>query len=148
MRCIGKGLFVIFFFLIISSGCATKETLKGTADEDLLRQRIAAYWNYRIAAELEKCYEYEYPITRKMQNLVSYIQSFNTGALEWQSFDIKKISIEEDIARVNLSLKVRVKLPRITVSEPDANVTDLWVRHEGQWYHVLNRFRDKVLPKH
>jgi hypothetical protein len=134
--------------LIISSGCATKDTLKGTADEELLRERVAAYWNYRIASELEKCYEYEYPLTRKMQNLVNYIQSFDTGALQWQRFDIKKISIEEDIARVDLSLKVRVKLPRITVSEPDANVTDLWVRHEGQWYHVLNRFRDKVLPKH
>ena len=148
MRCIGSGLCIIFFFLIISLGCATKDTLKGTADEELLRERVAAYWNYRIASELDKCYEYEYPLTRKMQNLVNYIQSFDTGAFQWQRFDIKKISIEEDIARVDLSLKVRVKLPRITVSEPDANVTDLWVRHEGQWYHVLNRFRDKVLPKH
>jgi hypothetical protein len=148
MKCIRTGHHLIIFFLIIFSGCAIKSATKNLSDEEVLRERVTAYWSYRIGAELDKCYEYEYPLIRKMQNLVSYIQSFDTATLKWKSFAIKKISMEEDTARVDLALKVRVKLPGITVSEPDAAVTDLWVRHEGQWYHVLNRFREKVLPKH
>ena len=148
MKCIRTGRHFVIFFLIIFSGCAIKSATKNLSDEEVLRERVTAYWNYRVNLELEKSYEYEYPLTRKMQNLVSYIQSFNVGAVQWKSFDIKKISMEEDTAHVDLALKARLRLPGIRVSEPETVVTDQWARYEGQWYHVLNRFREKVLPKH
>lgn len=129
----------IIFFLIIFSGCVTKEAIKDVSDEEVLRERVMAYWNHKIKQEFDKSYEYEEPFYRKKVNLVKYIKGFRTDLLRWQAAEIREMDVKGDEAIVKLGLKIDVKIPRIKRLESDSLVTEKWVRVEGIWYHVPER---------
>src|ERR1700690_3299340 len=78
---------VVFFSLIIFSGCSIKEAVKNVPDEDILRERVMAYWGYKINEEFDKAYEFEYPLYRKTENAVNYIRHFNPN-FHWRKCEI------------------------------------------------------------
>jgi hypothetical protein len=128
---------IVIFLLIILSGCATKEALKNVSDEDILRQRVMAYWNYRIQEELNKSYEMEDPLYRKKSTLVNYIKNIYTNVVKWKSFNISYINIEEEMADVGLEITANMNLPGIpSGKEIHAPIKDRWVKSDGVWYHL------------
>ncbi len=136
-----KNLCIVFFCLIILSGCATKNAVKKVTGEDILRTRVTEFWEHRIKLELDKCYSYEYPLLRKKTNIVDYIKSFNTGFAVWKGYIIKDIKfIDEENADVNMDIKSSVKIPGTKQFEQDSDVTERWIKLEGTWYHVPKRF--------
>lgn len=132
----GTCLFITFFCLIISQGCGTKEAVKSQTDEDFLRQRVTAYWDYKIKQEFDKTYDFEVPVYRKKVNLVNYIRSFRTNIVKWIQVRIEHIKIEDSAAMLDLTLRVRVKLPEVKAHESDSLIKEKWVKVEGIWYHV------------
>jgi hypothetical protein len=122
--------------LVISSGCAPKETVKEKTDEEALRERVMAYWDYKIKGEFDKSYEYEDPLFRKKTGLVSYIRSFRPEVVKWKSVRIEKIAKEDDLATINLNVRTKVTLPQIKGVENNSEIKDKWVRVDGIWYHV------------
>lgn len=133
----------IFFFLIIFSGCVTKEGIKkteeGVLEEAALRERVMAYWGYKIKQEFDKSYEYEDPFYRKTVNLVKYIKGFRTDVLRWKAAEIREMDIKGDKAVIKMGLKIDVKVPGVKRLERDSLITEEWVRVEGIWYHVPER---------
>jgi hypothetical protein len=133
------GFFVIFF-LLISTGCATKEALKSASDEEALKTRVMAYWNLKIKGEFEKSYEYEDPFYRKTVSIVNYIKGFNTTTVKWKGAEIKEIHREAagGKADVDLSLRMELMLPereKIREMENNFPVVDKWIKVDGIWYH-------------
>jgi len=141
-----NNLFIVFFCLIIFLGCATKSEVKKLNEEDLLRARVAEFWDYRIKLELDKCYYYEYPLLRKKINIVNYIKSFNTGFAAWKDYIIKDIKlIDAENAEVQLGIKSTVKIPGTKKFEQDSDITERWITADGIWYHVPKSFyRDDI----
>lgn len=119
------------------AGCAPKETLKNRSDEDVLRERVMAYWNFRIKGEYDKSYYYEDPFFRKKVGLVDYIQ--HTGkAIKTKSVKIENVKIVGDNAEVELMTTIRVNVPDKELSRAllPRTLTDRWVSADGIWYHV------------
>ena len=136
LRKFGKCIFITFFCLIIFQGCGTKEAVKTQTDEDFLRQRVTAYWDYKIKQEFDKTYDFEVPVYRKKVSLVNYIRSFRTNIVKWIQARIENIKIEDGAAMLDLTLRVRVKLPEVKSHESDSLIKEKWVKVEGIWYHV------------
>jgi len=134
--------YILIISLIIFSGCAKKESIKNqTDDEGVLRQRGMEYWNYKTSKEegLEKMYPYEDLYSRKKISLVKYIQMHANQSVVYSGYQIEDIAkIDADSASVRMKVKIRIK---VAGSKPplegEREMTDKWLRMDGEWYHVL-----------
>ncbi len=145
LKIIGPINLVIFFCLIIFSGCATKDAVRNLSDEDALRERVNVYWSYKIKEEYDKTYLLEAPLYKKMISPVAYIRRMNP-AVAYKAFDILDMTINKDMgsAEVKVGLKVQLKVPSVKPFVHDMVLTEKWVRIDGEWYHV---FGDKKLTR-
>jgi hypothetical protein len=141
-----KVSFFIIIFLIIFSGCATKEAVKGVSDEEVLRERIMAYWNYKVNEEFDRSYDYEDPLYRKMVNRVKYIQGIHTSRAKWTGVEIENLKIEGESAIVDMKVKMKIVVTPSKNIEPDALLNEKWVKVSGTWYHVPQKFRERQNP--
>lgn len=135
----------VFFFLIIFSGCSIKETVKNAPDEDILRERVMAYWGHKINEEFDKAYEFEYPLYKKSVNAVNYIRHFNPN-FHWRKCEIDAVKIAEDMAYVDMKMTNEVvihaaKIPKTEVELKDVIVNEQWIKVDGTWYHVPKNFK-------
>ncbi|MDA8239751.1 MAG: hypothetical protein M0Z67_05170 [Nitrospiraceae bacterium] len=135
--------FFVIFFLLISTGCATKEALKNASDEEELKARVMSYWNLKINGEFDKSYEYEDPFYRKTVSVVKYVKGVNTSAVKWRHAEIRDIKrVAGDMADVDLSLRVEIMLPEGEQArriERNFPVSDKWIKVDGVWYHQPSR---------
>lgn len=129
------GSFILFFFLIIFLGCATKDAVRSLSDEDVLRQRVTEYWDHVMKDELESSYTYEDPFYRKTVNTVNYVRSFNPSILKWQHADIQGISIKENVADIDLKVLLHITIQGVPEIKQNVAIKDRWLKVDGIWYH-------------
>lgn len=141
-RCWRRLTISVLLFLLCS-GCASTDSLKNANDEAVLRARVETYWAHKIRGELDKSYEFEDPFYRKKVTLVRYIKSLDTSVVKWLGATVTGIDVKEDSARVEVALKVKVRLPMIKTGEDISMITEKWVRIDGVWYHVPDGFKDR-----
>lgn len=125
--------------LIISSGCAKKEAIKSVSDEEVLRERVMAYWNYRTTQTFDKSYEYEDPIYKKKFSIVYYIKRFGNDPVRLKEVKIKGVRLEDKTAEVDLNRRIEVRAPGAPAPLTlNMDIKDKWGRIEGIWYHVID----------
>jgi hypothetical protein len=131
------------FFLIIFLGCAKKDAIRKISDEEILRERVTAYWNHKVKQEFDKSYEYEDPLYRKKNNMVNYIRSFNTARAGWYGAGIEGLKIEGDSAIVDMKVRVKIIVSPSGSIEQDTPLKEKWVKVAGIWYHVPQKFKER-----
>lgn len=138
---------VAIFCLLILAGCATKEAVKNVSDEDILRERVTAYWNYRIKGDMDKAYSYEDLYTKNMVSMSKYIAGGMNPLVQWSGFELVEIKMKNaDTAAVKIKANLKIKAPGAKAFEHDMMMVDQWVRDEGYWYHLSN-FNSKPIGK-
>ena len=137
-----KNISIVFFCLIIFTGCSIKDTTKSVSDEEVLRDRVIAYWNFKISQDFDKSYVYEHPLYRKQVNMVKYIGGFNTEVVKWTAVKVEDIKMDGPSAMVGLKITAKVKLPGIKSSEDDSRVKEEWRKVDNVWYHVPAMYRE------
>lgn len=146
IRICGKGLNIsvaAIFFLTILVGCVTKEARKDISDEEVLRERIMAYWNHKVKQEFDKSYEYEEPLFRKKMTIVNYIKGFNTAKASWSGASIEGLKIEGDSAIVDMKVRVKIVVSSSGNIEQDVALKEKWVKVDGLWYHIPQKFKER-----
>jgi len=133
----------MIFLLTIFSGCVTKEAVKNVSDEEVLRERVIAYWNHKIRQEFDKTYEFEDPLFRKKINIVNYIKGFNTARAGWTGASVEGLKIEEDSAIVDMKVRVKITVSSSGNIEQDVQLQEKWVKVDGLWYHVPQKFKGR-----
>jgi len=131
-----KNISIVFFCLIIFTGCSIKDTTKNVSDEEILRDRVMTYWNYKINQDFDKSYVYEHPLYRKQVNMVNYIRGFNPEVVKWTAAKVEDIKMDGPSAKVGLKITVKVRLPSIKSGEDDSWVKEEWQKVDNVWYHV------------
>lgn len=136
LKLIGTVRFTVIFILIIFSGCATKDAVRNLSDEDVLRERVMAYWGHKVNMEFAKAYEYEYNPEHK--TLERYILMHSNPAIGFKSFNLESIAInkEDYSAEVGLTIVPSLKVPGVRAFEIPKAITERWVRVKELWYHV------------
>ena len=131
-----KNISIVFFCLIILTGCFIKDATKSVSDEEILRERVVAYWDHKISQDFDKSYVYEYPLYRNQVNMVKYIGGFNTEVVKWTAVKVEDIKMDGPSARVGLIIRARVKLPGMKPTEDDTRIDEDWQKVDNVWYHV------------
>ncbi len=128
---------IVFFCLIIFTGCSIKEASKNAPDEGDLRERVMTYWDYKVKEEFDKSYEYEDPLYRKTVTRINYIRSFNVATkIRWEGAEIEDMKIKGDTAEVTLRLKIKVAASPKRSVEQGTPLKEKWINVDGLWYHV------------
>jgi len=134
-----KFLFLVIFSLLISTGCA-KNAIKNVSDEEVLRERVMTYWNYKVNEEFDKSYEFEDPFFRKTHTMVNYIRGYSgSGRAKWAGVRIQGISIQDDAAKVSLMIKLGIIIGSSPKVSPESMVEDKWIKLDGIWYHITKK---------
>jgi hypothetical protein len=129
-------VFLTILALIIFCSCGTKESVKKNNDEDVLRERVIAYWNHKIKGEFDESYNYEEPFYRKKISRIRYIQSYGAARGEWLNAAIRDLKIEDESAKVAVNLRVKLIAAYLKGSDINAVLNEKWVKVDGIWYHV------------
>jgi hypothetical protein len=133
--------------LIILTGCSIKDVKdvreeSVLSDEEILRERLMAYYNYRVNQEYDKSYEYEDPLYRKTVKLTQYTQRLAVSKAQWKAANVEELKIEDGKADITLRLRVKVLLlNQVAMAakniEHDTSVKEAWIKVDGQWYHAF-----------
>ena len=111
--------------------------LKSLQDEEVLRERITSYWNYKTKGDYVKTYLYEDPLFRKTISMTTYIQNYGSPAMTYTSFEVQDVRLNDaEHAEVKIKAGVRLKVPGAKAFEHETELTELWARVDGEWYHV------------
>jgi len=131
-----KFIYIVFFFLIIFSGCSIKEATKNGPDGGELRERVATYWQLKVHEDFMKSYEYEAPYYREKTTMINYLRGINTDVVKYLAATPGDMKLDGDSARVDVKVRVRVKPPQMRSEEYSTLLTEKWVKVDDVWYHV------------
>jgi len=141
-----KVFYIAILLLIIFPGCATKDAIKRESDVNILRERVIAYWNYKMEGDLVKSYEYESPLNK--MTLTNYIKRYSDPAIRYKSFEVESINkVDDDVADVRLTIVPIVKVPGARAFEYTTTITERWVSVKDEWYHTSKKVGNKLIQK-
>ena len=133
---------VVFYVLgALSSflGCAglNKTVPPPLSQEDILKNIVTEYWQYKIDRSLEKAYLYEDPNSRQEVKLTDYLLSMGTN-VKWVQVQIEHIEIKGENADISLRIRYYSTLANFNPEGGrESTITDYWIMKENSWYHTF-----------
>lgn len=116
--------------LLALTGCAADK-----ADPANIDRRSVERWNYLIAHEAEKAYDYLSPGFRSTKTREDYAAAMNNRPLQWKAVKFNSKTCEEDRCTVLLDITYEVKLPLATgkTTESTSTQKETWILVDGEW---------------
>lgn len=130
------------FSFLVWSGCNSASRNGG---ESSLESRVKTFWEIRIAGEDIKAYEFEEYSKKGSMSLEQYIRARNP-ALHYKTYKIKEVEENGDSAIVKLEVGYNLSLPTRGQFDMTTEITDRWVRLDGQWYRQETKKKEKKTP--
>ena len=128
----GTALAVLTASLLVAlSGCKDK------ASPDNVDRRAVERWNYLIAHQAEKAYDYLTPGARETQKREIYAGAMNSRPVQWKSVVFDRKECEADRCKVLVNVKYSVKMP--TGGDPveqTSSQSETWILTDGEWYFL------------
>ena len=115
--------------LFALSGCRDK------ASPDNVDRRAIERWNYLIAHEADKAYDYLTPGARETQKRENYAAAMNARPVHWKEAKFVRKECEADRCTVVVNVKYSVKMP--TGGDPVEQASDqseTWILTDGSGY--------------
>lgn len=136
-------IFLLSLFLcVVDSGCNSTGHNK---EEGSLESRVKTFWEVRIAGEDIKAYDFEEYSKKGSMSLEQYIRARNP-ALRYKTYKIKEVEENGDNAIVKLDVGYNLSLPTRGQFNMTTEITDRWVRLDGQWYRQETKKKEKKTP--
>jgi hypothetical protein len=133
-------------FCSIAFICACSHFLKtNLTPEEVLRKRVAAYWQTLISGDLEKAFNFIEPEGQKIQNRSRFITGMSNFI--FLSYNIEDIKLEGDRASVSVkrTFELHPAWIPIEIKEPvSQTLADPWVRINDIWYAAYEKPRPSL----
>lgn len=128
---------------VFLSGCVSG-IKTGRPDNEGLRESVTRYWTYRMQNDLGNAYYYEHVSYTKLATREFYMGGFGGSAVIIKGFEIQDTGQEGSGPEGYTPVKLKLKLswpgaPFKVPAEMDNEITDLWTRQEGKWYHIQQK---------
>ena len=104
------------------------------SDEKILRQRVAAYWDARVA-RTTKVFDFYAPPDKGGPQKARDVSE--GGNILFRTYEIEDVEIEGDSALIHLRVSAHVYLNRPSGAaqlQRDAQIQEAWVRVDEAWY--------------
>lgn len=116
------------------AGCVDK------SNPDTIDKRSVERWNYLIAHEAEKAYDYLTPGFRATQAREAYAKAMNSRPVQWKAAKFKSKKCESDRCQVVVDVTYEVRMPG-NVTRPvegTRSQNETWLLVDGAWYFLPN----------
>lgn len=90
-------------------------------------------WDFLIAGNLDKAYDYISPAGRSVTSLNDYKLRIKPGS--WKSIEVKKVSCEPELCKADFILNYRILGAIDTKNE----FTETWVKEGNDWWFVYTK---------
>jgi hypothetical protein len=112
----------------------------------VVEARALERWNFLIAHEAEKAYDYLTPGFRKTITRDKYAEQKNDVALRWKAAHVGGHSCETDSCTVTVMIDTLVPMPGIGRAQPATLPTEEhWIKLDRTWYYLPDT-RIKAVP--
>ena len=113
------------------AGCADK------ANPDNVDKRSIDRWNFLIAHQAEKAYDYLTPGYRQTRTREDYASAMNNRPLQWKSVAFNHKECEDDRCTVYIDVAYALKMPGSAgVIDSTTTQSETWIRVDGEWYFL------------
>lgn len=123
--------FALAALLLVLAGCADK------ASPDNVDRRSVERWNFLIAHQAEKAYDYLSPGFRSTQPRENYAASMNSRPVQWKSVQFNHKQCDADRCKVAVDVTYSILMPGVT--KPSATVStqsETWILVDGNWFFI------------
>jgi hypothetical protein len=121
--------------LVALAGCNTNSD--PAAD---VEKRAIERWNFLIAHQAEKAYDYLSPGTRETQTRESYAGAMNSRPVKWTSAKFNRKECDADRCKVYIDVSYSVAMPGGgaigKAVESTSTQSETWVRVKDDWYFL------------
>jgi hypothetical protein len=114
-------------------------------DGAAVEARATERWNYLIAHQAEKAYDYLSPGYRQTITREKYATQRNDVAMRWKSVQVAGHACEADTCTVNLWVESIVPMQGIAPQPIKTPLEEHWIKVDRTWYYVPDN-RLKATP--
>lgn len=114
--------------LLATAGCTDKSS------PDTIDRRSVERWNYLIAHQAEKAYDYLTPGFRQTQTRENYAAAMNSRPVQWKAVKFNKKECETDRCKVTVDVTYSVTLGGGAVAETTSSRLETWLLVDGEWF--------------
>jgi hypothetical protein len=112
----------------------------------IVEARALERWNFLIAHQADKAYDYLTPGFRQTITRDKYAEQKNDVALRWKSARVSGHSCETDSCTVIVMVDTQVPMPGIGRAQPATLPTEEhWIKVDRSWYYLPDS-RIKAVP--
>ena len=103
-------------------------------------KRAVERWNYLIAHQAEKAYDYLSPGTRETQTREAYAAAMNNRPVKWTAAKFNHKECDADRCKVYIDVSYSVGLPGVggvgKSAESTSTQSETWVHVKDGWYFL------------
>jgi hypothetical protein len=128
-------------YLGIAAIALAASAIAGCADHskpENVDRRAVERWNYLIAHQAEKAYDYLTPGFRATQAKEVYAAAMNTRPVQWKSAKFNHKECEEDRCTVHVDVAYAVPMAAASQGaiQSASTQSETWIRIDGEWYFL------------
>jgi hypothetical protein len=113
------------------SGCANK------ASPDNIDRRAVERWNYLVAHQAEKAYDYLTPGFRLTQTREAYAAAMNNRPVRWDAAKFKQKTCESERCKVDMDVTFSLMVPGSHKWTPATSTqSETWLLSNGEWFYL------------
>ncbi len=116
--------------LLALAGCTDKSS------PDSIDTRSVERWNYLIARQADKAYDFLTPGYRQTVNRESYTTSMNGRPVQWKSAKFAGKTCDAEHCKVSVDVTYSIKLPGGAVGESTSTQSENWLLVDGEWFFL------------
>ena len=118
-------------FALALAGCTDK------ASSDNVDRRAIERWNYLVAHQADKAYDYLTPGFRQTKTREDYASAMNDRPLQWKSVTFNRKECDDDRCTVYVDVAYTLKMPGSAGSiDTTSTQSEIWIRVDGEWYYL------------
>ena len=122
-------------FALLLAGC----NFSGNKAADV-EKRAQDRWNFLIARQAEKAYDYLTPGTREIQTRENYAASMNSRPVKWTAAKFNRKECDADRCKVYIDVSYSVVAPGTGAMgkpmESTSTQSETWVYVENEWFFL------------
>lgn len=111
--------------------------------EEAIARRAGERWARLLDADLDGAYLYMSPGVREVYPLRAYKATVNPRL--WKAAKVSGVECSsDDSCKARVVVGYQINMKRIGAVAGEQEITEAWLRRDGQWWFVPDRFEGRV----